>query len=53
MRGFENRTNSPLQALDLMNDATFLEASRKFAERIISEGGATPETRVDFDTSCC
>jgi hypothetical protein len=45
---FENRTNSPLQALDLMNDVTFLEASRKFAERIITEGGATPESRVEY-----
>jgi hypothetical protein len=45
---FENRTNSPLQALDLMNDVTFLEASRKFAERIMAEGGATPETRIDY-----
>jgi len=45
---FENRTNSPLQALDLMNDVTFLEASRKFAERIIAEGGATPETRIEY-----
>ncbi len=45
---FENRTNSPLQALNLMNDVTFLEASRKFAERIITEGGATPDSRVDY-----
>jgi hypothetical protein len=45
---FENRTNSPLQALDLMNDVTFLEASRKFAERMIAEGGATPESRIDY-----
>jgi hypothetical protein len=45
---FENRTNSPLQALDLMNDVTFLEASRKFAERILREGGGTPESRIDF-----
>ena len=41
---FENRTNSPLQALDLMNDVTFLEASRKFAERMMNEGGATPRS---------
>jgi len=45
---FENRTNSPLQALDLMNDVTFLEASRKFAERILAQGGATPESRIDY-----
>ncbi len=45
---FENRTNSPLQALDLMNEITFTEASRKLAERMISEGGTTPETRVDY-----
>jgi hypothetical protein len=45
---FENRTNSPLQALDLMNDVTFLEASRKFAARIIHEGGPTPESRIDY-----
>jgi hypothetical protein len=43
-----NRTNTPLQALDLMNDVTYLEASRRFAERIMKEGGSTPEARIDY-----
>lgn len=42
------RTNTPLQALVLMNDPQFVEASRHFAERIVRDGGRTAKSRIDF-----
>jgi hypothetical protein len=45
---YENRTNTPLQALNLMNDVAFLEASRKLAERMIVEGGQSAGQRIDY-----
>ena len=42
----QTRTNTPLQALNLMNDVTYVEAARKLAERMIREGGADPDARI-------
>jgi len=47
------RTNTPLQALVTLNDEQFVEASRRLAERVISEGGQTFEERVDHLFRLC
>ena len=40
--------NTPLQALNLMNDVTFVEAARFIGQRMMKEGGANTDQRLRF-----
>jgi hypothetical protein len=42
----QERTNTPQQALTLLNETAYLEAARGLAERAMREGGATPVERL-------
>ncbi|MDX1928493.1 MAG: PSD1 and planctomycete cytochrome C domain-containing protein [Pirellulaceae bacterium] len=49
-----SRTNTPLQALTLLNDPVYVEAAKAFAQRIQSEkGNDTVDKQVDFAFQLC
>jgi hypothetical protein len=42
------RSNTPLQALVLLNDPTYVEAARALAEKMLKEGGTDDQARLNY-----
>jgi hypothetical protein len=47
------RTNTPLQALVTLNDPVYVEAAQALARRMVKEGGATVEARLQYGFRLC
>jgi hypothetical protein len=47
------RTNTPLHALVTLNDITYVEAARAFAERMLKHGGSTDAERLAYGFRLC
>lgn len=43
-----SRSNTPLQALVLLNDPTYVEAARVLAQRLLTEAGDNDQQRIDW-----
>ncbi len=47
------RTNTPLQALVLLNDPVYVECARNLGQRVLKEGGSDTESRLKYAFKLC
>lgn len=48
-----SRTNTPLQALVLLNDPTYVEAARALGQRVVRDGGPDTPSRIRYAFRLC